>query len=106
MKDSRSIEEQVAELTEHQKDTVVKVGIWGSVILCVTTIPMLLMFLSGVIMMVVSPLTMTDTLFTVWLIFGALIAVFVIVYWVVIKAAFPYYSDKKAQYIIKSCKNK
>lgn len=83
MKDTRSIEEQVAELTEKQKDTVVKVGIWGIIILLVITLPLLLLF-----------------------VLGAITFLIVIVYLIIIKTVFPYYSDKKAQYIMKSRKRK
>ena len=101
MSNKKSIEEQVAELTEKQKDTVVKVGIWGSVILAVCTIPALIFFVLGSITMITSPSLMTEEAFIGWMILGALIMIFVIAYMVILKVAFPYYSDKKCNYIQK-----
>ena len=106
MKDTRSIEEQVAELTEKQKDTIVKVGTWGTVILLVIEVPLLLLFMFGLLTMVTDPLSMTDAAFTGWKILGVIIFVVAIVYFIIIKAAFPEYSDKKATYIMKSRKGK
>ena len=106
MKDTRSIEEQVAELTEKQKDTIVRVGIWGTVILLVITIPLLLLFMLGVVTMATNPLLMTEEAFIGWEILGAIIFVVLIAYLIIIKTAFPYYSDKKAKYIMKSRKGK
>ena len=106
MKDTRSIEEQVAELTEKQKDTVVKVGIWGTIILLVITLPLLLLFVLGAIGMVMNPLSMTGPAFIGWAVIGVITFIIVIVYLIIIKTAFPYYSDKKAQYIMKSRKRK
>ena len=106
MKDTRSIEEQVAELTEKQKDTIVRVGIWGTVILLVTIVPLLLLFMLGVVAMAMNPLLMTEGALIGWGILGAIIFVVLIVYLIVIKTAFPYYSDKKAKYIRKIRKGK
>ena len=106
MKDTRSIEEQVAELSEKQKDTVVKVGIWGTVIMLVTVAPLLLLFVLGTIVIMMNPLMITESVFFGWAIMGAIIFVVLIAYVIIIKAAFPYYSDKKARYIMKSRKGK
>ena len=106
MKDTRSIEEQVAELTEKQKDTIVRVGIWGTVILLVITVPLLLLFMLGVVAMVMNPLLMTEGALIGVGILGAIIFVVLIAYLIIIKTAFPYYSDKKAKYIRKIRKGK
>lgn len=106
MKDTRSIEKQVAELTEKQKDTIVKVGIWGTVILVVTVVPLLILFALGTIIMVTNPLSMTGKALIGWATLGIIIFVLLIMYLVVIKTVFPYYSDKKARYLMKSRKGK
>ena len=106
MKDTRSIEEQVAELTEKQKDTIVRVGIWGTVIFLVTAVPPLLLFILGAVIIVTDSLLMTEAAFFGWGILGAITFVVLIAYLIIIKTAFPYYSDKKAKYIMKSRKGK
>ena len=101
MREKKSIEEQVAELTEKQKDTVVKVGIWGTVTLCIIAVPALLWDFLGFVLMITSPLLMTEAAFSGWLIGLGIGMVLVALPLIIIKAVFPYYSDKKARYIMK-----
>lgn len=106
MADKKSVAEQVAELTEKQQQTVARVGIWGTVILCVTVIPLLVIMILGFISFVSDPLSMTRQAMMGFFVLCGIIGVLLVAYFVVIKVAFPYYSDKKARYILKNRKNK
>ena len=101
-KEKKSIEEQVAELTEEQKDKIVKVGKWGTVAFLVTILPLLLFFLLVSFSIMLMPGMATNTPFLIgWIVLGALSFVAIIAYLIVIKAICPYYSDKKCNYIQK-----
>ena len=104
MKDTRSVEEQVAELTEDQKKMILKVYKYGTIfqviVLILTIISCALAFAVGIAltMMTGAPL------FVALMPLISAFAVFVIVeiiYLVVINVVCPYYSEKKLKYLKK-----
>ena len=102
----KSIEEQVAELTEQQKTTVIKVGIWGTIILLIVTVPLMIFVFSGFLSFIKAPLLIDRREFVIWLIVTLAGSIFYVIYFVVIKIVFPYYNDRKAIYLIKNRKKK
>ena len=106
MMDKRSIEEQVAELTEQQKDTVLKVAKYGTIATLCIPAPFIIFSLLGLITMILDPLKFTDEAmigFYIVLAIGVLIAIGINVF---IKIKYPFYSDKKASYIRKNHNSK
>ena len=78
MMDKRSIEEQVAELTEQQKDTVLKVAKYGTIATLCIPAPFIVFSLLGLITMILDPLKFTDEAmigFYIVLAIGVLIAI-------------------------------
>ena len=106
----KTIEEQVNELTEKQKDTIIKVGKIVPTLQLVVAIPLLVLCIIGMNCMVNPPLGFdysdTDKLFlgviTLWMIMG----IWVIGLVVFVKIKWPYYSNKKWRYINKMRKQK
>ena len=108
MKDTRSIEEQVAELTEQQKDAILKVAKYGTVILIITLcLCIVAMVINMAIALVMIPIVDSYAYF-VALPISALIFLFYVVvmvaYLIFLNVKVPYYSDKKAKYLKKQKK--
>lgn len=108
MKDTRSIEEQVAELTEQQIDTILKVDVIAGLVI-------ILGALSGLVLMIINlfailnislPFEVADKLVIINFIIMALYIAFVVGTLVFVKIKFPYYSSSKCSYIRKMRKNK
>ena len=107
---NKTIEQQVNELTEQQKDTIIKVGKIALILQLIVTIPILLFCIIGLFCMVNPPMGFdysdTDKIFA-----GIVTLLVIVVVWVVgilvfVKVKWPYYSDKKWQYINKMRKRK
>ena len=108
MKDTRPIEEQVAELTEEQKKTVIKVNRYGIAAMVLTT---LLSFIAMIIAAVVFIKTPRAYLYFDKFVIALIAIVMVnlilcIGEYIFIKVKFPYYSDKRRSYIKKEQKKK
>ena len=106
----KTIEEQVEELTEKQKDTIIKVGKIALALQLIVAIPILVLCIIGLFCMVNPPMGFdysdTDKMFTGIMILFVIMAVWVIGLLVFVKIKWPYYSDKKWQYINKMRKQK
>ena len=106
MKDARSVEEQVAELTEEQKDTILKVDKYGTIIVLALTLPGLLLLCLGLFFMITEATLFTETAYKGFQVLGGIILAISVAAIVFIKVKFPYYTDKKASYIRKIRKGK
>ena len=105
----KTIEEQVNDLTEQQKDTIIKVGKIALVFQLVVAIPILLICIIGVFCMANPPAGSAfdaDKLFSGIITLLVIMGVYVIGILVFVKIKWPYYSDKKWQYINKMRKQK
>ena len=106
----KTIEEQVNELTEKQKATIIKVGKVALTLQLIVAIPILLLCIIGLFCMVNPPLGFdysdTNKLFSGIMILLVIMAVWVIGLLAFVKIKWPYYSDKKWQYINKMRKQK
>lgn len=101
----KSIEEQVAELTEEQKETILKVSKYGGIVMAVVTIPIVLLAFLGLLIMITDPLMFTDQATIGYFTFIVLGMTAILSILVFIKIKFPFYSDKKASYIKKNRKS-
>ncbi len=108
MKQSKSIEEQVAELTEQQKRTILNIDRYGMVILLVLTVPGLLMMCVGLLFAITTAGAMTPKTLRSFQLIGGVIVLISMAILVFIRVRYPYYSDKKAAYLRKTsnAKNK
>ncbi|MBE6924440.1 MAG: hypothetical protein E7466_04280 [Ruminococcaceae bacterium] len=104
MKDTRPIEQQVAELTEEQKKTILKVDKYGMIVLLVLTVPGLLVMLLGLFTMMSTHGSARQDAYTGFLISGAIIVLISISMFLFIRIKFPYYSDQKCTYLRKQKK--
>ena len=103
MKDTRSIEEQVAELTEQQKDAILKVAKYGTVILIITLcLCMVAVVINMAISFVMIPIVDSYVYFVSIPIFALIFLFYIVVmvaYIIFLNVKVPYYSDKKAKYL-------
>lgn len=109
MKEKISIEEQVAQLTPAQQDTILKIGKIASIIIILVDIPLMLSLLYGIYCMIDPPLFVEMDHMKMGLgimIEGVIIAVLNFAGALFIKVQFPYYSDAKYTYIKKMRKKK
>ena len=106
MKDNKSIAEQVAELTEEQQNKLMKVGFWGTIIMCAVLIPLIVLVLLGLFIMISDPMKMEGAAYYGFLILCAITAILAIGGIFVIKSICPYYNDRKYVYIKKMRKQK
>jgi len=108
MKDKRTIQEQVSQMTEAQKDKIIKVGKVAQIIQLVGGIPLFILSLLAMWVLISPPLGFDimdyDSLFggavTIWVITAIYFAIIPIV----VKIKYPEYSDKKWNYIHKERK--
>lgn len=107
---SIDIKEQVAQMTEEQKDRIIKIGKISVIVQLVGGIPLLiisLLSMAGIFFLSIDhDPRLNDMMF-----FGAVILwVFTILYFfgviLFVKIKYPEYSDKKYRYISKERKNK
>ena len=110
MKDTRTLEEQIAAMTEEQKEKVIKVGKTALIIQLVGGIPLFLLSLMSIWTMISPPIGF-DMLEYDRLFIGTITIIIVtMVYFVaaplVVKLVCPDYSDKKWNYIQKERKAK
>ena len=110
MNKQKTIEEQVNELTEKQKDTIIKVGKTALALQLIVVIPVLILCVIGLFCMVNPPLGISYSDIGkirkgIEILLGVM-AVWVIGLLVFVKVKWPYYSDKKWQYINKTRKQK
>ena len=107
---NKTIEQQVNELTEQQKDTIIKVGKIALILQLIVAIPILLFCIIGLFCMVNPPMGFdysdTDKIFAGIVTLLVIMAVWVVGILVFVKVKWPYYSDKKWQYINKMRKRK
>ncbi len=99
-----SIEEQVAQLTEEQQDQILKIGKKSTVIGGVIIALMVLWILGGLLLLVATPVGVELGFTTIGLgiIVGAVVGFGAIIgMTLIIKRKYPYYSDKKLEYIKK-----
>lgn len=106
MKEKKSIAEQVAELTEEQKNTILKVDKYGTIIMLALMIPGLLLLLLGLVTMITDAAMFTLTAYKGMVVLGSLMTALCVGAIVFIKVKFPFYNDRKAAYIRKSRKQK
>lgn len=106
----KTVEEQVNELTEKQKDTIIKVGKIALALQLIVAIPVLVLCIIGLFCMVNPPMgfdySNTDKIYSGIITLLVIMAVWVIGLLVFVKVKWPYYSDKKWQYINKMRKQK
>lgn len=106
----KTIEEQVNELTEQQKNTIIKVGKRALALQLIGAIPMLVLCIIGLYSMVNPPMGYdymdSEKIFSGIMTLLVIMAVYVIGITVFVKVKWPYYSDKKWQYINKMRKRK
>ncbi len=108
MSDNRTIEEQVSQMTEEQKDKIIKVGKVAQIIQLVGGIPLFILSLLAMWVIISPPLGFDvmdyDKLFiggvTIWII----TAVYFVGVLLFVKIKYPEYSDKKWNYINKERK--
>ena len=106
MKETKTIEQQVAELSEEQKNTVLKVDKYGTIIVLALTLPGLLLLCLGLFFMITEATLFTEEAYKGFQILGGIVLAISLAAIVFIKIKFPYYSDKAASYIRKSRKGK
>lgn len=103
MKDTKTLEEQIAEMTEEQKDKIIKVGKVAQIVQLVGGIPLFLLSLLGMWVVIDPPLGFDmmnyDRLFGGAVIIWILTAVYFVGVLVFVKVKYPEYSDKKWNYI-------
>ena len=108
MKNKKSIEEQVAELTLEQQDKIIKVGKVATALQLVGGIPWFLLCLMGLWVIINPPLSMSwsdyDKLYLGFLTLLVIGAVYVLGIFLFVKIKYPYYSDTKWRYIAKKRK--
>ena len=106
----KTIEEQVNELTQKQKDTIIKVGKIALILQLIVAIPTLLVCIIGLFCMVNPPLGFdysdTNKIFLGIETLLVIMAIWVIGVLAFVKIKWPYYSDKKWHYINKMRKQK
>ena len=102
MKDTRSIEEQVAELTEEQRKNIICVYRWDTqwcmLLICGISILLFLLFFSSSSLYFVDPEVVLGIFG--FIVIGVMLIVFVI-FKVIVLIKVPYYDKHKARYIIK-----
>ncbi len=106
----KTIQEQVEELTEEQKDKIIKFGKIGLILMVIVVVPSIIITLLGLIVLINPPLgldynsyDMIYTGFLATLVIAGLLIIGVLVF---VKIMCPGYSDAKYRYISKSRKNK
>ena len=107
MKDTRSIEEQVASLTEEQQNTIVKVDKIANLIIIIVGV-------LCVVPMIVNMCTIATTLssdvadLAMWFNVALMVVVITTILgvWGFVKIKFPFYTGKRCSYIKKMRKNK
>lgn len=109
MKDTRSIEQQVAELTQEQQDKIIKVGTIASLLELIGLIPMLITLFWQIVMLISPPMgydwadKRTASLGAFVII--AICFAYIIGVLLFVKIKYPYYSDAKCKYIKKMRKS-
>lgn len=103
MKDIRSIEEQVAEMTEEQKDKILKIDWIAGIAIVLGVIPAILVSVFSSILMFNVSLSnfFSNALLIISLILLALAAIYTFGVLIFIKIKFPYYNGDKCTYIRK-----
>ena len=106
----KTIEEQVNELTQKQKETIIKVGKIALILQLIVAIPTLLLCIIGLFCMV-NPALGFDYSDTNKIFLGIETLLVIMAIWVIgvlafVKIKWPYYSDKKWHYINKMRKQK
>ncbi len=104
MKNTRTLEEQVAQMTEEQKDKIVRIGTGFLLALCVVDIPLLLFSWIGFWAMTEASYERADSIFILSLSTGILAMIFTIGVVLFVKLKYPEYSDGKRRYIRKERK--
>ncbi len=105
MAKQESVEEQVAALTQEQRDTIVKVGNKAVILLIAGMMLWLFIAALGFYAMVNPPswldYTAYDKLYVGMLTWMAIGAIYVVGIYLFVKIKYPYYSDAKCKYIKK-----
>ena len=104
MKDTRTIEEQVAQMTEQEKDKIVNVGIVALVVQCVIAIPLVVLSWIGFWAMTEASYKTADKIFVLSLSLDIVAIIFIIAVCLFVKFKYPDYSDRKWRYIRKERK--
>ena len=104
MKETKTIEQQVAELTEEQKQTILKVDKYGMIILLVLTVPGLLFMMAGVFFLMTTASALHQDTYNWVLIAGGVVLAVSLSMFLFIRFRYPYYSDKKCSYLRKQQK--
>ena len=103
MKDTRSIEEQVAELTEQQKDAILKVAKYGTIILiitmCLCIVATVITFAISVVMISIVGSYVCFVSIPIFALIFLSYVVVLVAYTIFLNVKVPYYSDKKAKYL-------
>ena len=102
----KTVEQMAAELTEKQKDTILKVDKYGTIIVLLLTVPGMLILFIGLFAMITDTSLFSEEAFMGFIVLGALIILISIASIVFIKVKLPYYSDKIVAYIRKERKGK
>ena len=90
MKEKTPIEQQVAELTEQQKKTILKVDTYGMILLLVLTVPGLIAMLLGLFTMMTTHGDRRQDAYTGFLITGGIIVLLSLSIFLFIRIKFPY----------------
>lgn len=107
MKDTRSIEAQVAELTQEQRDTIVKADFIAGILSVIGVIPAVVLIIRGIITFqdISLSLEAAQKVTNITLIAALVGLVYIIGVFVFVKIKIPYYSFKKCNYIKKCRRN-
>ncbi len=100
------IEEQVAQLTQEQQDKIVRVGKVSRSLELGVGIPYIISLILGFLILVNLPLSFDSVFFHGFQIWCGNGVVFFLGLLIFIKVKYPYYSDAKWRYIVKSRKRK
>ena len=107
MADKKSIEQQVAELSQEQQNKIIKVGKIGVAVLLSIAIPWIILIVSGIFLLLEPPAGVDyDKLFIGFETLIALGGLCIFAILIFIKIKYPYYSDAKYKYISKMRKGK
>ena len=100
-KTKKTIEEQVAELTEQQKETILKIAKYATIAEVITLGCSFSIMGFLFLIFILAPGILSDLAFFAFLATAAFCILFLVALLIVIFKKFPYYSDRKALYLMK-----
>ena len=98
-KESLTLEQQAQQLTQAQKETVLKVDKWGTLLLLLLAIPGLILMLLGMYAMGGDGVLFAEKSYEGFQTAGVILMALSLGVFLFIKIKFPYYSNKLATYL-------